>query len=148
MLESIYRRYRASFIPVLLVVPVTLGVWGCGGEESSRGQDGQAHTASPSATTRPSTYSSGKQADDYPLTTCVVSGDRLDAMGEGFVIEHEGREVRFCCEMCVSGFKENSSKYLAILDRAAGSGGETGTEGVDDSQAGHDDHESHGDHPH
>ncbi|MFT6862821.1 MAG: YHS domain-containing protein [Akkermansiaceae bacterium] len=54
---------------------------------------------------------------DYPLDTCVVSGEKLGSMGEPFVITHEGTEVRFCCDSCVPKFKKDPSKYLAKLKK-------------------------------
>ena len=57
-------------------------------------------------------------AKPYPLTTCVVSGEKLDSMGKPFVYDHEGREVRFCCKNCVKDFKKEPAKYLKQLDDA------------------------------
>ena len=55
----------------------------------------------------------------YPLTTCVVSGDKLGAMNSPVVINYHGTEVRFCCHDCVESFKANPDKYLAKLKAAA-----------------------------
>lgn len=54
-------------------------------------------------------------ASPYPLTTCVVSGDKLGAMNSPVVINYQGTEVRFCCQDCVGSFKANPAKYLAKL---------------------------------
>lgn len=54
---------------------------------------------------------------DYPLETCVVSGEKLGSMGEPFVITHDGTEVRFCCDSCVPKFKKDPAKYLAKLKK-------------------------------
>lgn len=64
---------------------------------------------------------------DYPLTTCVVSGEDLGSMGEPIIHWHkvEGqpdREIRFCCEMCQGRFDSNPAKFLAILDAAMADG--------------------------
>lgn len=53
--------------------------------------------------------------EDYPLTTCVVSGEELGSMGDPVVIEHEGTTVKFCCKVCIPEFKENPEAYLAKL---------------------------------
>ena len=64
-------------------------------------------------------------AADYPLTTCVVSGDKLDGdMGAPFdyVYKQDGkpdRLVRFCCKNCVKDFKKDPAKYLKMIDDAA-----------------------------
>ncbi|MEI6713440.1 MAG: TRASH domain-containing protein [Verrucomicrobiota bacterium] len=56
----------------------------------------------------------------YPLTTCVVSGEKLGTMGKPYVYNHEGREVQFCCKSCVKDFNKNPKQFLAKLDEAAG----------------------------
>jgi len=64
-------------------------------------------------------------AADYPLTTCVVSGDKLDGdMGAPFdyVYKQDGkpdRLVRFCCKNCVKDFQKDPAKYLKMIDDAA-----------------------------
>lgn len=59
-------------------------------------------------------------ADDssYPLTTCVVSDKPLTSMPNPVNYTHEGREVRFCCDLCIDMFKQDPAKYLAKLDVA------------------------------
>lgn len=54
-------------------------------------------------------------AAEYPLTTCVVSGEKLGAMGEPFVFVHEGTEVRLCCDHCKPKFDKDPAKYLEKL---------------------------------
>ena len=51
----------------------------------------------------------------YPVTTCVVSGDKLGAMGSPVSINYKGTEIRFCCHDCVESFKQDPAKYLAKL---------------------------------
>jgi YHS domain-containing protein len=53
----------------------------------------------------------------YPLTTCVVSGEKLGEMGPAVVINHQGTEVRFCCNGCVKKFNADPAKYLAKLGK-------------------------------
>jgi YHS domain-containing protein len=55
----------------------------------------------------------------YPLTTCVVSGEKLGEMGKPHVIQYEGREVQFCCPSCEKEFKKDPAKYLKKIDDAA-----------------------------
>jgi len=57
----------------------------------------------------------GKAADTYPLTTCVVTGEKLGSHGDPHVIQHEGTTVKFCCEPCVDDFNKDPAKYLAKL---------------------------------
>jgi hypothetical protein len=62
---------------------------------------------------------------DYPLATCVVSGDKLGGdMGApvDYIYKEEGkpdRLVRFCCKNCVKDFKKDPAKYLKMIDDAA-----------------------------
>ena len=54
----------------------------------------------------------------YPLDTCVVSGEKLGAMGKPVVFEYGGRELRFCCPACNDKFKREPAKYLKSLEEA------------------------------
>ncbi len=52
----------------------------------------------------------------YSLPTCPVSDEPV-AEGESAVIRViDGREVRFCCEMCVPKFEADKAKYWAKID--------------------------------
>jgi hypothetical protein len=62
-------------------------------------------------------------AKDYPLNTCVVSGEDLGSMGDAYDYIHQAegqpdRLVRMCCEGCVKKFKKDPAKYLARIDAA------------------------------
>lgn len=59
-----------------------------------------------------------KSKSSYPLTTCIVSGEKLDSMGDPYVFKYQGREVRLCCKDCQKDFKKDPSKYLKKLDEA------------------------------
>ena len=62
---------------------------------------------------------------DYPLATCVVSGDKLGGdMGApvDYIYKEKGkpdRLVRFCCKDCIGDFEKDPAKYLKKLDDAA-----------------------------
>ena len=60
-----------------------------------------------------------EKADTYPLTTCVVSDEPLNSMGDPVIFNYEGREVRFCCKDCKKDFLKDPAKYLKMLDDAA-----------------------------
>ena len=69
-----------------------------------------------------------KTAPAYPLTTCVVSGEKLGGMGDAFEYIHKeagkpDRRVLLCCEGCVDDFKKEPAKFLAKLDEAAKTAG-------------------------
>ncbi len=59
------------------------------------------------------------QKASYPLDTCVVSGQALDAMGGPVDIVHGDRLVRLCCAGCENGFNRNPDRYLEKIDHAA-----------------------------
>lgn len=67
-----------------------------------------AEDAKPAPTTQP-----------YPLSVCVVSDEALGSMGDTYIIQYEGREVRLCCDHCEADFKKDPQKYLKKLDEAA-----------------------------
>lgn len=86
---------------------------------AARAADGaQKHTekAAPAAATAMA---------DYPLDTCVVSGDKLGGdMGApyDYIYKQPGqpdRLVRFCCKGCVKEFLKDPPKYLKVIDDAA-----------------------------
>jgi hypothetical protein len=65
-----------------------------------------------------------QKADNYPLKTCVVSGEPLGSMGESVQYMHKeagkpDRLVRFCCEGCIDDFKKEPAKFLKKIDDAA-----------------------------
>lgn len=51
----------------------------------------------------------------YLLETCLVSGEKLGEMGEPLVIDHQGRQIKFCCKSCLPKFEKDPAKYLAKL---------------------------------
>jgi len=54
----------------------------------------------------------------YPLSICVVSGDKLGQMGPPTTINYKGTEVRFCCKDCEKDFQKDPDKYLIRLKQA------------------------------
>lgn len=118
MIHLIQRTVHTSFVGLLIIGPLLLT--GCGSEPA---EDSTATNAGNAAAV----------ADEYPLTTCVVSGEKLGSMGDPVVMEHDGVTVKLCCKSCVAKFKENPAKFATMV-----------TEGVDD-RGGHDSdsHEGH-----
>jgi hypothetical protein len=54
----------------------------------------------------------------YPLKTCVVTDEKLGDMGDAYVFEYEGREIKLCCKGCVKDFKKDPAKYVKKLEKA------------------------------
>jgi hypothetical protein len=59
-----------------------------------------------------------KPSKDYPLATCVVTGDDLGMGGEPVAIVYDGTEIQFCCNHCVADFKKDPAKYVGMVRRA------------------------------
>ncbi len=82
-------------------------------ETSSRGCCGamtpMADTAKPDTKAKP-----------YPLDTCIVSDEKLDAdpKMKSFVFTHEGQEIKLCCKSCQKDFNKAPAKYLKKLEGA------------------------------
>ncbi len=61
-----------------------------------------------------------KKVKTSPLQTCLVSDEKLGGdMGDPHVFVHEEREIKLCCESCLSDFKKDSVKMLKKWDAAA-----------------------------
>jgi hypothetical protein len=59
----------------------------------------------------------------YPLKTCVVSGEKFGgSMGEPYVFNHEGREIKLCCKACLKDFNKEPAKHVKKLEQAEKSG--------------------------
>ena len=58
------------------------------------------------------------KATPYPLTTCLVSDEKLGGPEEPPVsLVHDGQEFRFCCKKCIKKFNEDPAKYHALLQQ-------------------------------
>ena len=53
------------------------------------------------------------------LTTCPVSGEKLDSMGNPYVFVYQGQEVKLCCSGCKKDFDKAPAKYLKKIQDAA-----------------------------
>ncbi len=59
-----------------------------------------------------------KRRASYPLTTCVVSGEKLGGHGPIYDLVYQNRLVRLCCEGCVSDFEAEPDEFLKKIDDA------------------------------
>jgi YHS domain-containing protein len=55
---------------------------------------------------------------DYPLQTCVVSGDTLGTMGNTVDRVCDNHLVRLCCAGCAVEFNKDPEKYMAKVEKA------------------------------
>lgn len=60
------------------------------------------------------------QSENYPLKTCVVSGEKLDSMGGSVNHVVANRLVKFCCAGCADEFKKDPAAHLKKIDDAKG----------------------------
>lgn len=60
-----------------------------------------------------SKHSHGSAVKPYPLTTCIVTDEKLDKDAVAFV--HNGQELKICCEGCKEDFDKEPAKYLKKL---------------------------------
>jgi len=58
------------------------------------------------------------KANPYILKTGPVSGDKLGEMGEPYVFEYKGREIKLCCKGCLKDFQKSSAKYVKKIEEA------------------------------
>ena len=69
--------------------------------------------------TTPMSADVGTNATPDLLTTCPVSGDKLDGdMGKPLVFVYKGQEVKLCCKDCKKDFDKDPAKYMKLI-RAA-----------------------------
>lgn len=59
---------------------------------------------------------------EYPLTTCLISGEKLGSMGKPYVLTYQGTEVKFCCSHCKPEFEKDPAKYLKAIEDAKAAG--------------------------
>lgn len=101
------------------------------------------------------------QLPTYPLTTCVVSGDKLGGdMGKPVDYLYKGQLVRLCCKGCIKKFEKDPKQYLAKIaeaQKAKKSAKPSADQSTDphadhgdmmQSQESHDAHAGHGAHGH
>ncbi len=65
-----------------------------------------------------STSAETSDISKYPLSICLVSGERIGSHGTPVILTTNGREIRLCCESCLPDFERDESAFLAALDSA------------------------------
>ncbi len=90
-----------------------------------------------------------QQTPEYPMDTCLVSGEKLSEMGKPIDYLIGNRLVRFCCSHCRAAFERNPAHYLAKLNHESEHGEH---EGAQAEEHGHVEHgrsherKEHGEH--
>ncbi|MHC4082143.1 MAG: hypothetical protein ACYS15_13465 [Planctomycetota bacterium] len=84
------------------------------------------------------------QTEQYPLTTCVISKQKLGSMGEPVDYVVGNRLVRFCCAGCMGTFNRAPAAHLATIDKAWKKSGGLKREHANEGKSHeHDEHEEH-----
>ncbi len=52
------------------------------------------------------------EAKPYPLQTCIVSDEELEAARTPLSVIHNDQEVKVCCRECKAEFLNNPDKFL------------------------------------
>jgi hypothetical protein len=60
------------------------------------------------------------KAKPYPLTTCLVSDEKLgaDASMQPYVFVEDGQEIKLCCKSCLKDFKKDKASLMKKLAKA------------------------------
>jgi hypothetical protein len=61
-----------------------------------------------------------KKPKPYPLSTCVVSDEKIgaDPSMKPYVFTEAGQEVKLCCKSCLKDFNKDKAKYMAKIEAA------------------------------
>lgn len=89
-----------SILPILLAIPLALA--SCG-KKDDKSTSAEADKVKPEG--------------EYPLSTCVVSGEDLGTMGKVVEYDYKGTTVKFCCKSCIPDFEADPQKFLAKLKK-------------------------------
>jgi hypothetical protein len=107
---------------LVTAVALAASLAGCG-EKPAPAPTPPATPATPATPAAPTTPAgpatpAAPAADAYPLTTCVVSGEKLGGMGDPYVFTYEGTEVRLCCINCKKEFDKDPKACIAKIEAA------------------------------
>lgn len=100
---------KQHIAPLLAVALATLVLPG----QIVRAHEGHDHsapkTAEPAKPEKP-------KVKPYPLTTCIVTDEKLGEMGKPVVFEYKGQEIKLCCKSCRKDFDKDPAKFLKKLE--------------------------------
>jgi len=63
---------------------------------------------------------SKEKVKPYPLTTCVVSDEKLgaDPSMKPYVFVEDGQEIKLCCKSCLKDFKKDKASMMKKIAAA------------------------------
>jgi len=92
--------HRTLLIPALF----SLGLAGCAHDSAMSDMDAHPmHTAN---------------GAEYPMTTCVVSGEKLGEMGRPVEVTVQDHTFLLCCNACATEVRAHPDKYIQMLEQA------------------------------
>ena len=53
-----------------------------------------------------------KSIKPYPLAKCLVSDEKLGGMGDPYIFNYKGQEIKLCCKGCLKDFDKDPKKFL------------------------------------
>lgn len=106
-----------SVKPTPWIATIVIAAGGCTAAGDRPAPSATAPVAATSAATHHG-FKTMEPSANYPLATCVVSGEDLGAMGDRIAYSYDGTEVQLCCAGCVGKFKDNPASYLAKIPAA------------------------------
>ncbi len=56
------------------------------------------------------------KAKPYPLTTCIVTDEKLD--DDAVMKVYNGQEIKVCCKKCFKDFEKDQATYLKKIEGA------------------------------
>jgi YHS domain-containing protein len=59
-----------------------------------------------------------EKAKPYTLKTCPVSDEKLGGMGDPYVFNYQGREIKLCCKDCKKDFDKDPKKFVKKIETA------------------------------
>ncbi|MEK7484589.1 MAG: hypothetical protein AABZ60_09705 [Planctomycetota bacterium] len=106
---------RTIILCCVLVIGAVLFFSGCGGDP---GNNTNTQNPSNQPTSQPTKTEDMAKTTAYPLDYCVVTDEKLGAMGEVITKVYDGQEVKFCCKGCIGKFEKDQTTYLAKIKAA------------------------------
>jgi len=95
------------------IIPVALALVGAGFIVAAL--SGFSERPAPKIPAQIMAESAASSPSSYPLTTCLVSGEKLGEMGPPIMVDYKGQKIGFCCKSCIGDFNKDPAKYLAKL---------------------------------
>jgi YHS domain-containing protein len=99
-MNALTMNFTKHILSAVLLAGLTAGVL------SARADDKHDHT--------------DKTAKPYPLTKCVVSGEKFEGSAmKPHEFAYNGQAIKLCCKSCLKDFNKEPAKYLKKIEEEA-----------------------------